>query len=205
MELPIEKRRTIISSFFITVLTAIALDNCADAISKMFAERGLSPNIDWVLPYIFIVTIIRFFMGNQLHLLNIEKQVSLSEWIWLLDFTVIVVESLLFIFIGKTCSLENGLKVKQTFFSLIIILLLVDVVWISLQILMGRVKKKWKREVVPGGWGLLNMCTVLFLILFSYENILYNNAELILFGALFTIAAYIDVKLIDHYGLLKKR
>lgn len=205
MELPIEKRRTIISSFFITVLTAIALDNCVDAVLKMFAERGLSPNIDWVLPYIFIVTIIRFFMGNQLHLLNIEKQPTLYEGIWLFDFIFIVGESLLFIFVGKTCALENDLNPRQAFFSFIKFLLLIDVLWISLQILMGRVKKKWKREVVPWGWGLLNICTVLFLFLFSCKNILYKDTGLILSGVLFTIAAYIDIKLIDHYGLLKKR
>jgi len=202
--LGIERKRTIISSFFITILTGIAFHHSVSPIWEIFREKGLSLSIEWVIPYIFIITTIRFFIGNQLHILNVEKQLDLFEWIWLFDFTFITAEAFILIFAGTSCSLSICLNAKTDFFSFIRLLLIVDIIWIFFQIIFGIINKKWKRKVVPWGWGILNFGTLIFLLILGYKSVLYSKIGLALSGLTFTIATLVDVLLIDHYGLLKK-
>lgn len=201
----IKRRRTVISSFFITVLFGIAFKESAAPIWEILKATGIyNPSVDWILPYIFIITAIRFFIGNQLHLLEIEKEPALSPFIWLLDFGFIVLESFIFIFIAKTCSLKISVNIKAGFFDFIKILLIIDISWLILQILLGIIHKKWKRKVCPLGWAILNIFTIGIILTFSYKDILYNWIGLIILASIFTMAAIIDVIIMDHYGLLRR-
>lgn len=200
----IERRKTIISSFFITVLTGIAFDQSTEPLWEIFKEKGLFLGMDWIMPYIFVTITIRFFIGNQLHLLSIEKEPELFEWIWLFDFVFILSEAFILIFAGKACSLNASLSAKTGFFFFIGALLIVDILWVSLQITLGEISVKWKRKKAPLGWLILNTFGVLSLITLTHFDVLYNKIGLILSGTIFTVAAVVDVLMIDYYGLLKK-
>jgi len=199
----IKRKRTLISSFFITVLTGIALGNCVDPIWEIFIKNGFTIGINLILPYIFILTTIRFFVGNQIHLANIEEEPNLFNRIWLFDFLFIVLESFIIIFTSKSCSLEICINTKVDFFFFMILLLSTDVIWIFSQFLLGIIHKRWKRKKIPWQWALLNTITIILILLIK-KNILYCRFEIILLGTIFTIAAIIDVILVDVYGLLKE-
>lgn len=200
----IQRRRTLISSFFITLLIGIAFKFSVGPIWGIFERTRISLSIEWLLPYIFILTAIRFFIGNQLHLLKLEESPNLLGWIWLFDFSFIFLESFILIFVGKSCSLSITLLGRKVFFFFIGVLLFLDVFWILLQGIFGLLNKKWVREIWPWAWGVLNFISGIVLIILAQGDILYKDSGIILMGILLTIAAIIDVFLIDYYGLLKK-
>ena len=197
-----ERRRTLISSFFITVLIAVALEHSAEPMFEILKTKGLASATDWLMPFIFLVTTMRFYIGNQLYLREIEEAEGLSPLMWLTDFAFILAESFLAIFMAKLCTLTASATSKMGFFTTVMYLLLMDIVWISFQALSGRVTKNWKRSRVPWGWALLNIATVVVLLV--SEEILYKPSGLRVAAVVFGISAIVDVYKMDYYGLLRR-
>ena len=105
---------------------------------------------------VFFLTSMRFFIGNQLHLLN-ESLTRMPGNVWLYDLMVIIAQSVAFIFLGGVCSPEANRSAKIGFVEILIVIYVIDVLWIVSQWIIGRLKAEYKREFVPWVWGILNI------------------------------------------------
>lgn len=184
---------------FITILASIALRGGTESLQDIIKNHGfvMIPTI-WALPFVFFITLFRFFIGNILHMRTLEKHDRLQPYIWLYDLIFILVESLLFVLMG-----EFIYVMQVHFFTLLTIALFVDGLWIAS---MYPIEKKGWRPTVPWAWGLLNTVSGVYLVVLLYPGMPWyplSTEAIMLTTIVFSIAAIIDVFLIDHYGLLK--
>jgi len=150
------------------------------------------------IPSVFYLTLFRFSIGNILHIRALERK-ELSPRIWLYDFFVISIESLIFLLLGMyTWGNDLG------FLKLLLILCFVDVFWI-ITMIPHHVKKQ-RPDPLPWAWGLLNIASAIYLTATIWVGLPFpfdspRSSSLLFFW--FLVAAIIDIVLVDHYGLLK--
>jgi hypothetical protein len=192
-------RKSIVSYFWITTFAVFAAQYAADNVIKIINAYGIRGGLSYLgVPFIFYVTLLRFSIGNILHIRQLEKK-GLSPYIWLYDFSVIFLESLIFLFLGA-CTWGNDIR----FLKLLLILCFVDVFWI-MSMIPHYVKKK-RPEPLPWAWGLLNIAGAAYLAATIWCDLPipltgpYGHAFFVLW---FLSSAIIDIILIDHYKLLK--
>lgn len=192
------RRRSLISYFWITALSSLAADYGVKNVKEILDLQGFLPIETFGYPFMFFVTLLRFTIGNLLHIRRLEKA-NVSSYIWLFDFTMIFIESLILILLGCYCY-ENILK----FLILLMALCLLDCLWI---LSIGFMYLKGLRSEVPWAWGLLNLASGLFLanIIFHILPLDFRSflGSLVIIGW-FTICAIIDLFLVDYYKLLKE-
>ena len=198
----IKNNRTLISSFFITVLTGLAIENSIEPL-WIVVKEGLK-NIDLLLGYIFFITTIRFFVGNQLHLYHFEKKSSSNDLMWILDFLFILSEHILLIFAAKSCSIDISTESFGNFFNFILLIILVDIFWVLVQFITNILWVDWKRKI-PWPWFIINSLTILSFLVISNYFICYSRIGLISCTTIFTIAAIADLYYVDHYNLLRQK
>jgi hypothetical protein len=196
----IRNRRTLISSFFITVLTGLAIEGSIEPLWIVLKE-GLK-SMDLLLGYIFFITTIRFFVGNQLHLYDFEKESDLNDFMWILDFLFILSEHILLIFVAKSCSIDISIESHANFFNFILLILLVDIFWISIQFITNVLWVSWKRKI-PWPWFIINYLTILSFLVITKYFICYSRIGLISCAIIFTIAAIADLYYVDYCNLLR--
>jgi hypothetical protein len=182
--------------FFLTILVGIAIDNFVTTI-KPLLDTKFSFSFEyfilyWSMPIIFLITVIRFFIGNILHMIDLEAAVAkhgVSPKMWLWDFGFLILEAIIFIWMGMSANITN--LCPRRFIYLFIILLSLDTAWISSTHIFGylgkifKYFKAFKRDTIPWGWAVLNFISglILILVLNSYHlyNYIFFNILLILF------------------------
>ena len=191
-------RKSLVSYFWITTFSVFAAQYAADGLRKIIDIYGIRVGIGHMaIPFVFYLTLIRFSIGNILHIRGLEKK-GLSPLIWLSDFSVIFLESIIFLLLG-IYSWGNDLR----FLRLLMILCFVDVVWI-LTMIPTYLKKK-RPEPLPWAWGLLNVVGGIYLVATIYADLPVPFSSDIGYGVFvlwFFASFIIDVILIDHYRLL---
>jgi hypothetical protein len=194
------KRRSEVSTLFVGFLIALAI---AEAVAPM--REALTTNkLTWqslILFAVFMLTTIRFFFGFQLHLMD-DKLVESNGLVWLFDFIVIVVETIILTFMGELSTVEKNAGATWDFMRLLELLLFADIMWALLQELLSFYFASWKRRVL-WGWGLSGL---VLLALFAVVRCLAGDfyTDYALWSLLvINLAAFItDVILIDHYDLV---
>ena len=196
-----EKRRTI-SSFFITVLIGLAY---AEMIPPLKDSIAVSDSFKWqslLLPSTFFFVSMRFFIGNQLHLLSPALE-ELKGSLWLYDIMVIVVQSVVLIFMAGTASIEASRGSYIGFVEMLLILYVVDVLWISSQWVLGLAFPSWKRTFVPTAWAILNSLLIMGILLLSLlPGDVYGDLALVALLVLNILAFVVDVVLIDYHDAI---
>lgn len=195
------ERRNIISSVFVGILFGLAYAEMVPSVRASILSKGITFDTS-ILFVIFFLTSIRFFIGNQLHLVS-TRLVKLPGKIWFYDFIVIVIQTIVLIFLGSICSYESCINAKIGFFGLLVVLCLVDIVWICTQWLLGQLFSSWQRPFIPYAWAILNSSLVvgILLVIWIVKNS-YSFIALCLLAILNVIAFIVDVILVDHYDLL---
>lgn len=159
------ERRNLIASIFIVTLVGLAFQEMIAAVRGSI--DGLPMRMDTaILALAFFLTSMRFCIGNVLHLLS-PKRAEEGNWNWFLDFLIIAFETVLLIFLGGACSGEGVCKSHLQFHSLLILLLAVDVMWITLQAILAEKTIRFKRRFndIPSGWGVLNGILICYLLI----------------------------------------
>jgi hypothetical protein len=194
------ERRNFISSVFIGILIAVAYQEMVPPVRNSVRANGITLGTS-VLFLVFFLTSMRFFIGNQFHLVS-SSLARLPGKIWFYDFTVIVIQTAILIFMGGICSLESCVNARIGFVDLLLVLYIIDVLWISSQWALGKLLSSWQRPFIPWAWAILNTALVVgMVILRMVERDFYCPVSLGWLGALNTIAFVIDVVLVDYYGL----
>lgn len=195
------ERRNIIASVFIAMLISLAYAEMFVPVREAIRGHGLTASTP-LLGFIFFFTSMRFFIGNQLHLLS-ENVVKMRGDMWLYDFIVITFQTLLLCFLGGLSAVDINRHVTIDFVDLLIVLYVVDIAWIFSQWLLGIILRGWRREIVPWAWAILNSVLVIaIVILRHYLGDIYSTLGLaLLFGV--NIAAFVlDIILIDYYDVI---
>jgi hypothetical protein len=191
-----ELRRAV--DFFTGFLIAIAFHEAGHHTSDALKRDGLTLET-FVLPAIFFLTALRFFIGNQLYLLkqSFARQHSKS---WYYDVGIVTLQSSVLIFLGNVVTFEEGHRPKIGFVKALVFLYAVDVFWIVSKMCIGRAKR-WahcKPASESKWWVALNVGLVGFILLTGWIfGDVYSHEGLILIGIANAVAFVIDVRMTD--------
>ncbi len=195
------EKRHLLSSFFITMLIALAYQEMITPVRESVRSSGITAGTS-LLMVIFFLTTMRFFVGNQLHLLS-ESLMRMPGLVWLYDLMVIITQSVVLIFLGGVSSVEVNLKIKVGFVQLLVALYVIDVAWVVTQWAFGKILPRWKRTFIPWAWAVLNSFLVVCIVLLNtFVNNLYTTVGLIWLFILNLIVFIADIVLIDYYNVL---
>jgi len=200
-DLNLSERRNVISSIFIAMLIALAYAETFPPVRESVRTYGLTLGTI-ILFFVFFLTSMRFFIGNQLHLLS-EYCVRMRGDMWLYDFLIIALQTLVLCFLGGLSSVDINYKVQIDFVDLLIFLYAFDIAWVISQKVLGVVFHSWRRDFIPWAWAILNglLMTAIIVLRFIVGDI-YSNIGLIWLGILSIIAFMMDIILIDHYDII---
>jgi hypothetical protein len=198
MSTPDIKRRQIISYPLVTTLSGLALKNMMENVQKMMIDYGFSiPFEVFIFTIVFFATILRFFIGNILHLRSLEEHKT-SSTIWLCDLLVITFESMLFIL------MSYFIYNRDVYFAPILaILCIVDALWVFSMFPHWR---RHQRPEMPWGWGMINLASFLFLFPMVFASLpvspISSWGRYAILGW-FLFFAFVDLGL-DYYKILRK-
>lgn len=183
-------------------MAVFAANYAADNVRLIVDLYGIRGSIIYLaVPFVFFATLLRFSVGNILHIRNLERK-GLSPFAWLYDFVIIFLESLIFLLLGMY-SWGNDLR----FIKLLMLLCFLDALWIVTMIphyVNGQLPKRPKP--LPWAWCLINILSGLYLVATIWYSFPYpfpSETGYVIFASWFLGAAIIDIVLIDHHNLLK--
>jgi hypothetical protein len=207
-------RRTLISTFFTSIIAGGAFTKSFE----LFYGYGFP--VTWEVgfafamwgPFItFLSILLRFYVGNLLHLKVLEDNPPLGRsFAWAYDFSFILAE-LSVIYFAAMCFQNNDV---YRFLNLVVTLLSVDCVWIVSIWMLGKINVGWKRSSIPWPWLIINSLSLIFLIFIQYglKGTLYGTlfefvipiSKLSVVSALFIVAAIVDIVITDRHFLFPK-
>jgi hypothetical protein len=198
------EKRNLLSSFFVTLLIALAYQEMIVPVRESVRTSGMTLGT-FLLMTIFFVTTMRFFVGNQLHLLS-ESLVKMPGLVWFYDLMVIIIQSVVLTFLGGVSSVEVNRQTSVDFIQLLIILYVIDVAWIISQWILGKILPKWRRAFIPWAWAILNSILVICIVALGFfVDDKYSTFGIIILFVLNFIGFIVDVVLVDYYDALKEK
>ena len=196
------RNKNLLSSFFITLLITSAYGEMTLSIKDAIQTDAFNLEIMF-LPAVFFFVSVRFFVGNQLHLLD-DSLAKLPGLVWLYDLMVIICQCIILFLLGGLTSAEGNRSVPITFLDLLILLYVIDVLWIVSQWALKKVFRSWNREFIPWAWAILNSVLIglFFLLDFVFADVISSRIGLISLLLLSVLGFVVDVVLIDYYDVL---
>jgi len=195
------EKRQIISSLFIAMLLGIAYQEMLAPVRDEVRQHGLSWSIA-LLGLSFVFLSMRFFIGNQLHLMSDAVRTARGD-VWLFDFVVIVIETALLCFLGGVTAPQLNRGIPITFYHLTITICLVDVGWVLLQWGLGGALKAWRRSFFPFSWAILNLSVAaISWLMLRWAPDPFGSRAIAAFCLLNLVAFAIDMVLIDYHDLV---
>jgi len=195
------ERRNMMSSFFVTLLIGLAYEQMASPVRESISVSGITFGTFALVATFFVVSI-RFFVGNQLHLLS-ESLTKIPGLAWLYDLIVIILQSTLLVFIGGDTTIKQNQGASIGFAGLLIALYVIDVLWIVSQWALGKLIPGWKRAFIPWVWGILNTALVVCVVFLSIIiKDIYSTTGLAWLLVLNFLAFVVDVILVDYYDVI---
>jgi hypothetical protein len=195
------ENRNLLSSFFVTLLIGLAFQEMIPPVRESIRSAGITFSTI-ALVSIFFLTSIRFFVGNQLHLMS-EALTKLPGMVWLYDLIVIITQSILLVFLAGNTTVERNPAAGLGLVELLGALYLVDVLWIASQWVAGKVVPKWKRNFIPWGWAILNLSLVILMVILGLiVKDIYSVTGITWLLGLNFVAFLVDVLLMDYYDAI---
>lgn len=203
-------RRHVVVALFPPILIAVAFTEAVPSVREE-ALSGEFRFVLWGLLVVFMTTAVRFLIGNQFHLAHTDLLNHKVSSLWLVDFVVVVIESIILIALagqvadaalsGPTVGVHMA---QNTFVPILVVLYGVDVAWILLQGLIGTIWSSCKRKDWAWRWAALNgalLCAIFFLIYRPISNNQYTTSGVRALVILHVVAFVIDLVMIDRAGL----
>ena len=199
----IERLRNALSGVLMTVLIGVAFQEMVTPVRESVRTSGITLGTS-LLAMIFFLTSMRFFIGNQLHLLN-EDLLAMRGLVWFYDLIMITLQTVIIVFLGGVSSFEATTGAKITFVDMLIILYVIDVFWIGSQWLFAKFfGASWRRAHIPWGWAILNSAQILCLLALHYLcSEMYTGIGVIALAAINMVAFLVDVFLLDYYDVFE--
>ncbi len=210
----IHRRRHLISEVLVAALVAVAYEGPVGVVHAALRSEGISI-YSLALFVVFFLTVLRFFIGDILHLDEDELSEPRddladkgAEARWFLDLGVIVAEFVILIFLGHLASLTESKHPPISFYDLFIVLMAVDVLWIFSMGVMSWLTTKyhrhmlwglWARREVPWGWLFLNAAMLVLTSIWYAPGSHYSAKALLIFVGINIIAFVVDVVILNYY------
>jgi hypothetical protein len=163
------RHRRLVSQVLIAGLIAVAYSEPVNPVTHVFDMRkGGGVNIQslaWLA--IYVLTVLRFFIGNIVHLENddLGRADAIFRWFW--DMCFVVLECVILIFAGSVTTLKTSATAHISFTDYLLILYGVDVTWLgSIQVMSWLGKKNRIRffhsmerhgDMAPFEWAVVNI------------------------------------------------
>ena len=138
--------RKVLAEIAVIALMAVAFHESLNSFRESLDQPGF-PVGPFEIFVIFFLTMLRFFIGNHLHL----RKVTNPSW-WKVDFFVVLAECAVFGFLGSVSPFISQNHSSIRFVWVLAVLYAVDVLWILCQ--GGRCN--WKKGDWAWRWALLN-------------------------------------------------
>lgn len=194
-------KRNLISSVFIAMLIGLAYQEMLAPVRDSVRTAGFTFGT-LSLAFTFFFTSMRFFIGNQLHLLN-DNTLRLRGDVWIYDFLIITLQTVILCFLGGVSSVEVNRIAHVGFLGLLIALYLLDIAWVVSQWTLGRLIKQWRRESLPWPWAVLNTLTVIVIAgVAHFAHDPYSSWPLVTVLCVSAAAFVADMILIDYYDVV---
>lgn len=195
------ERRNLVSTIFVVILIGLAYQEMVAPLRESVRAHGITLGTA-ILFVVFFLTSMRFFVGNQLHLMS-EGLLKMKGEVWFFDLMVIVLQTTILIFLGGVTSVQASRGGRLGFFDLLTALYLIDVLWILSQWVLGQTLKGWRRSFIPWAWCLLNAALIAGMVVVRLTlGDLHADGALVWLALLNSVAFVVDVMLVDYYDLL---
>ena len=194
------EKLNLLSSFFVTVLIGLAYQEMIGPVRESVRASGITAGTLILLVVFFLVSM-RFFIGNQLHLLD-AKLIAMPGRVWFYDLMWIIVQCIALIFLGGVASVEVNRQIHIGFIELLVGLYAIDVLWIASQWLLGQMARSWHRRSIPWEWAIVNAALVVaVLLLQAMVTDPYGTPALLVLLAFNTVAFAVDIFLVDRHRM----
>lgn len=159
------RNRRLVSQLLVAALFAVAYSAMVGPVTKAFDQHGINiQTLAWLLVY--MTTVLRFFIGNILHLESSELTGPEGAYKWFIDLFFIIAECVVLIFAGAVTTLEASAGAYISFTVYLLILYGLDVLWLASIQLLSRAGKRWpgafgsmvrERDMAPFEWAVVNI------------------------------------------------
>jgi hypothetical protein len=186
------------------MLIALAYAEMVQPVKASVVRDGFTLGTS-LLVFVFFITTIRVWIGNELYLREPAVIDQSGRW-WLFDFMVIVVESMIFVFVATICSESAARQARVGFVELLLVLYVVDILWVLSMWLRQVLRRKSHPKPaikVPWWWAGQNVLLVVLTGLPWLWTGEFYTPQMLVWLAVTHLAAFIhSVILYDFAGLL---
>ncbi len=195
------EQRNVITSLFVAVLIGLAFQEMVGPVRESLHASGITLST-FLLFLIFFLTSVRFFIGNQLHLIS-EALLEMKGIVWFYDLFWIILQSMILIFLGGLSTVQANSDAQIGFVGLLMALCAVDVAWIGSQWVLGKGLDGWQRRRIPWAWAILNTLLIagIVILLLCVDDV-YSVVGLVWLGLLNVAAFAADILLVNHHKLI---
>lgn len=165
------RHRRLISQVLVAGLIAVAYSEPVGPVTEAFDKHGVDiRSLAFLL--IYVLTVLRFFIGNIVHLENSDLTGSDAVFRWFWDISFVIAECVILIFAGAVTTLHASFIAHVSFTDYLLMLYVVDVIWlVSMQGLSAIGKPgRWpgilgsmvrKADMAPFEWAIVNVILAL--------------------------------------------
>jgi cytosine deaminase len=159
------KNRRLVSQLLVAALFAVAYSETVGPVTNAFDESGINmQNLAWML--IYMATVLRFFIGNILHLESPDLTGPDGAFRWFWDLFFIVLQCVVLIFAGAVTTIHASAVAEISFTDYLLILYGLDVFWLSSIRFLDWLGRRWprtfgsmvrRRDMAPFEWAVVNV------------------------------------------------
>jgi cytosine/creatinine deaminase len=142
------RNRRLVSQLLVAALFAVAYSEMVGPVTEAFNKDGINiQTLAW--PLIYMATVLRFFIGNILHLESpyLTGPDAAFKWFW--DVFIIIAEGVILIFAGAVTTIDASAEAHVSFTDYLLILYVVDVIWLGSMRLLSKAGGLWPRPFGP--------------------------------------------------------
>lgn len=105
------ERRVALATISVSMLLAFAFEQMASGIIETFSRQQLTLGA-YALIVVFITTSVRFFIGNQLHLISDDWKQPHPRFLWMADYIIVIFQTIVIVVWAHLCSphLNRGIS-----------------------------------------------------------------------------------------------
>lgn len=143
------RNRRLVSQLLVAALFAVAYSEPVGPVTEAFDTSGVNlQNVAWMA--IYMATVLRFFIGNILHLEKRDLIASEGIFKWFFDLGFIVLQCVVLIFAGAVTTIDSSSAAEVTFTDYLAILYALDVIWLLSMQALDRLGRRWPRSRLFG-------------------------------------------------------
>ncbi len=180
----LSRNRRLVSQLLVAALFAVAYSQMVSPVTAAFDRDGVNlQTLAW--PVIYMMTVLRFFIGNILHLEspNLIGPKAAFRWFW--DLFFIVMQCVVLIFAGAVATVNASAGSTISFTDYLLVLYGLDVLWLVSMRVLHWLGQAWPRffgpmvrdrDLAPLEWAIVNV--ILGLVIWGVDLAGTHSADI---------------------------